>query len=52
MERRGGEMRRWLPCHKTWIVVLPFAELAVLAAASHPMHTGMSVFEHYMGYYK
>ena len=44
-------MRWWLPRHKTWIVVLPFAALAALMAADHPMHTEMSAFEHYMRCY-
>ena len=44
-------MRRWLPRHKMWIVVLPFAALAVLAAAAHPVHTDMSAFEHYVRCY-
>ena len=33
--------------HWSWVVVLLFVWLAILAVDMHPMHTDMSAFEHY-----
>ena len=37
--------------HWSWVVVLLFVWLAISAVDTHPMHTDMSAFEHYVRCY-